>query len=307
MTRPAAPARPAVPAQPGPPARRTPPARRPRSFNTPSTGRTALRYLLLAVVLLLVIGPFLWQLSTSLKGPDEDVYTRSPSFIPEHPTFANYAKVADTIPVWTYAANSLVVAAIAIFGNVVGCTLAGYALAKLRFRGSRLVLGLFLATLVLPGEVTIVSQYVTVRSLGLADSLVGVALPGALAMLNVLLMRTAFAAVPPELDQAALVDGATVWQRLWHIGLPNVRGMLSVIVIFTFIGAWDDFLWPLIVLTDPQKYTLTVGLQYLNGTFSSNPRLIAAGTMIAFLPIVVVFGVCQRFFFKGVEEGAVKG
>ncbi|MFD9594515.1 carbohydrate ABC transporter permease [Kitasatospora sp. NPDC059973] len=313
MTRPATPTGPAqapatapVPA-PREPADRPAAARRARSFNSPSPAQTALRYLLLLVVLLLVIGPFLWQLSTSLKGPGEDVYTKHPSFFPQDLTFANYGKVADTIPVWTYAANSLVVAAIAIFGNVVGTTLAGYALAKLRFRGARLVFGLFLATLVLPGEVTIVSQYVTVRSLGLADSLTGVALPGAIAMLNVLLMRTAFAAVPPELDQAALVDGASVWQRLWHIGLPNVRGMLSVIVIFTFIGAWDDFLWPLIVLNDPQKYTLTVGLQYLNGTFSANPRLIAAGTMIAFLPIVVVFGVCQRFFFRGVEEGAVKG
>ncbi|WP_395297411.1 carbohydrate ABC transporter permease [Kitasatospora hibisci] len=284
-----------------------PPRRRSRTFGSATPARTALRYLLLLAVLLLVIGPFLWQLSTSLKSADEDVYTATPHFLPESPTLANYTKVADTIPVWTYAANSLVVAAIAILGNVVGCTLAGYALAKLRFRGARLVFGLFLATLILPGEATIVSQYVTVRSLGLADSLVGVALPGALAMLNVLLMRTAFAAVPPELDQAALVDGANVWQRLWHVGLPNVRGMLSVIVIFTFIGAWDDFLWPLIVLNDPQKYTLTVGLQYLNGTFSANPRLIAAGTMIAFLPIVLVFAVCQRFFFKGVEEGAVKG
>ncbi|WP_422724105.1 carbohydrate ABC transporter permease [Kitasatospora purpeofusca] len=280
---------------------------RSRSFNTASPAETALRYLLLLFVLLLVVGPFLWQLSTSLKGPTEDVWSATPRFLPDHPTFDNYLKVADTIPVWTYAANSLLVAAIAIFGNVVGCTLAGYALAKLRFRGVRLVFALLLATLVLPGEATVVSQYVTVRSLGLADTLTGVALPGALSMLNVLLMRTAFAAVPPELEQAALVDGANVRQRLWHIGLPNVRGMLSVIVIFTFIGAWDDFLWPLIVLNDPQKYTLTVGLQYLNGTFSANPRLIAAGTMIAFLPIVVVFAVCQRFFFKGVEEGAVKG
>ncbi|MFB7128948.1 carbohydrate ABC transporter permease [Kitasatospora sp. NPDC056273] len=283
------------------------PARRSRSFNTPSTAQTAARYLLLVLVLLLVIGPFLWQLSTSLKGPAEDVYTRTPSFLPDQPTLGNYGKVAEVIPVWTYALNSVIVAVVCITGNVVGCTLAGYALARLRFRGAKLVLGLFLATLILPGEVTIVSQYVLVRGLGLADTLAGVALPGSIAMLNVLLMRTAFAAVPAELDQAALVDGANVWQRLWHIGLPNVRGMLSVIVIFTFIGAWDDFLWPLIVLNDPQKYTLTVGLQYLNGTFAANPRLIAAGTMIAFLPIVVVFGVCQRFFFKGVEEGAVKG
>ncbi|MFB7359089.1 carbohydrate ABC transporter permease [Streptomyces gardneri] len=278
-----------------------------RGFGTPSTGEKAVRYLLLVLVLLITVGPFLWQLSTSLKGPGEDVYARTPSFLPSDLTFANYAKVADTVPVWTYAANSLVVAAIAVVGNAVGATLAGFALARLRFRGVRLVLGLFLATLVLPGEVTIVSQYVTVRSLGLTDTLTGVALPGAIAMLNVLLMRTAFAAVPPELDAAALVDGANAWQRLVHVGLPNVRGMLSVVVIFTFIGAWDDFLWPLIVLSDPGKYTLTVGLQYLNGTFSANPRVIAAGTMIAFLPIVAVFATLQRFFFRGVEEGAVKG
>ncbi|WP_329123590.1 carbohydrate ABC transporter permease [Streptomyces sp. NBC_01353] len=278
-----------------------------RGFGTPAPAAKAARYLLLTVVLLLTIGPFLWQLSTSLKGPGEDVYSRTPDFLPRDWTFSNYAQVADTIPVWTYAVNSLTVAAIAVAGNVVGATLAGYALSRLRFRGARLVLGLFLATLVLPGEVTIVSQYVTVRSMGLTDTLLGVALPGAIAMLNVLLMYTAFQAVPPELDAAALVDGASVWQRLIHVGLPNVRGMLSVVVIFTFIGAWDDFLWPLIVLNDPERYTLTVGLQYLDGTFTANPRLIAAGTMIAFLPIVAVFAALQRFFFKGVEEGAIKG
>ncbi|MFG3344281.1 carbohydrate ABC transporter permease [Streptomyces sp. NPDC048018] len=274
---------------------------------TPPVAEKAVRYLLLVLVLLLTIGPFLWQLSTSLKGPGEDVWSRTPAFLPEDPTLDNYARVADTVPVWTYAANSLTVAGIAVLGNVVGTTLSGFALARLRFRGARLALGLFVATLVLPGEVTIVSQYVTVRSLGLTDTLVGVALPGAIAMLNVLLMYTAFRAVPPELDAAALVDGANVRQRLVHVALPNVRGMLSVVVIFTFIAAWDDFLWPLIVLNDPQKYTLTVGLQYLDGTFSANPRLIAAGTMIAFLPIVAVFAVLQRFFFKGVEEGAIKG
>ncbi|WP_406864961.1 carbohydrate ABC transporter permease [Streptomyces sp. HUAS MG47] len=278
-----------------------------RGFGTPTPAGTATRYLLLLLVLLLTVGPFLWQLSTSLKGPGEDVYSRVPSFLPQDPTLSNYAQVAETIPVWAYAANSLTVAAVAVLGNAVGATLAGFALARLRFRGLRLVTGLFLATLVLPGEVTIVSQYVTIRSMGLTDTLTGVALPGALAMLNVLLMYTAFRAVPADLDAAALVDGANVWQRLIHVGLPNVRGMLSVVVIFTFIGAWDDFLWPLIVLNDPDRYTLTVGLQYLDGTFSANPRLIAAGTMIAFLPVVIVFASLQRFFFRGVEEGAIKG
>jgi multiple sugar transport system permease protein len=276
-------------------------------FNTISTREKAVRYALLLVVLALTISPFLWQLSTSLKSLDENIYTATPSFLPEHPTLDNYAGVADTIPVWSYALNSLTVAAIVVAGNLVGATLAGFALAKLRFRGAKLLFGLFLATLVLPGEVTIISQYVTVRGLGLADTLLGVALPGAIAMLNVLLMYTAFQAIPKEMDEAAVIDGATVWQRLRHIGLPNVRGMLSVVTIFSFIGAWDDFLWPLIVLNDPDNYTLTVGLQYLNGTFANNPRLIAAGTMISFLPIVILFATLQRFFFRGVAEGAIKG
>ncbi|WP_113703347.1 carbohydrate ABC transporter permease [Nonomuraea lactucae] len=280
---------------------------RPSGFATVTPREKALRYALLLLVLALTVSPFLWQLSTSLKGLGEDIFTRTPSFLPEQPTLGNYAEVARTIPVWAYAANSLIVAAIVVSGNAVGATLAGYALAKLRFRGAKLLLGAFLATLVLPGEVTIVSQYVTIRSMGLADTLLGVALPGAISMLNVLLMCTAFQAIPREMDEAAIIDGATAWQRLLHIGLPNVRGMLSVITIFAFIGAWDDFLWPLIVLNDPQNYTLTVGLQYLNGTFSANPRLIAAGTMISFLPIVVVFAALQRFFFRGVEEGAIKG
>ncbi|NRQ36581.1 carbohydrate ABC transporter permease [Nonomuraea sp. NN258] len=277
------------------------------ALNTISPGERAVRYALMALVLLITVSPFLWQLSTSLKSLDEDIYTSTPAFLPEHPTLDNYFKVADTIPVWAYAGNSLVVAAIVVTGNAVGATLAGYALARLRFRGAKLLIGAFVSTLVLPEEVTIISKYVIVRDLGLADTLPGVALPGAIGMLNVLLMRVAFLAIPAEMEEAAVIDGATTWQRLRHIGLPNVRGMLSVITIFAFIGAWDDFLWPLIVLTDPDNYTLTVGLQYLNGTFSANPRLIAAGTMISFLPIVVVFATLQRFFFKGVEEGAIKG
>jgi putative chitobiose transport system permease protein len=278
-----------------------------RGFNTVSPTEKVLRYALLLFVLVVTVGPFVWQLSTSLKGISEDVYTQTPSFIPRQPTLGNYAEVAKTIPVWSYVGNSVIVAILVVAGNAIGATLAGYALAKLRFRGSKLVLGLFLGTLILPGEVTIISQYVIVRDLGFANTLIGVALPGAISMLNVLLMRTAFQAIPADVEAAAIIDGATVWQRLVRIGLPNVRGMLSVIVIFSFIGAWDDFLWPLIVLTDPDKYTLTVGLEYLNGTFSSNPRLIAAGTMIAFLPIVAIFALLQRFFFKGVDAGAIKG
>lgn len=285
----------------------SPRIRRRSSWGQMSTRERVLRYVLLLVVLFITIGPFLWQLSTSLKGSGEDIYTSSPSFIPSQPTLDNYVKVADAIPVWVYIGNSLVVAAIDVIGNIVFATFAGFALARLRWKGRRYILGLFLATLVLPGEATIISQFVTVKDLGLADSLVGVALPGMIAALNVLLMYNAFRQIPEEIDQAAVMDGANAWQRLWSIALPAVQGTIAVIAIFAFIGAWDDFLWPLIVLQSPDKLTLTVGLQYLQGTFSKDQRLIAAGTMIAFIPIAVIFSVLQRFFFKGVEEGGVKG
>lgn len=277
------------------------------SFGTVSTGEKVARYVLLILMTFVAIGPFLWQFSTSLKGPLEDIYTSSLSLIPSQPTLENYAKVGEAIPVWRYIGNSLFVAALAVSGNVVFTTMAGFAIARLKFRGKAFAITCFMGVLILPGEATIVAQFVTVRNLGLSDTLLGVALPGMVGALNVLLMWNAFRVIPREIDEAAVVDGANVWQRLRHIHLPAVRGTLAVVAIFAFIGAWDDFLWPLIVLTTPDRFTLTIGLQYLAGTFSNNQRLIAAGTMIAFIPIAILFASLQRFFFKGVEEGGVKG
>lgn len=281
--------------------------RRSRSFGQMGRGEKITRYVLLIVVLFVTIGPFLWQLSTSLKGPGEDIYTANPSFIPTQPTIDNYSRVGSAIPVFLYIGNSLIVAAIDVIGNILFATLAGFAIARLQWRGRKFVLGLFLATLILPGEATIISQYLTIKDLGFADSLTGVALPGMISALNVLLMYNAFRQLPDEIDQAAIMDGANSWQRLRYIALPVVHGTIAVVAIFAFIGAWDDFLWPLIVLQSPDKLTLTVGLQYLRGTFSTDQRLIAAGTMIAFIPIAVIFSLLQRFFFKGIEEGGVKG
>lgn len=286
-----------------PPPRR----RRARGFGSMSLGEKIGRYVLLVFVLFICIGPFLWQLSTSLKSRSEDIYTRVPQLWPSEPTISNYTRVMEAIPVWSFIGNSLFVAVLAVAGNVIFSTLAGFALARLRFRGAKVALGLFLATLILPGEATIIANFVTIRSFGLADSLLGVALPGMIAALNVLLMYNAFRQLPAEVDEAAVIDGATAFQRFWNIAMPSVRGTVAVIAIFSFIGAWDDFLWPLIVLTSPDNFTLTIGLQYLSGTFSNDQRMIAAGSMIAFVPIAIVFAVLQRHFFKGVEEGGVKG
>lgn len=272
-----------------------------------STRTAAWRYLALTVIGLVSVLPLVWELATSLKSRGEDVYGQGLSLIPQHPTFENYHRVADVVPLLSFARNSLFVAALVVLGNIVGATVAGFALAKLPFRGRTVVVGLFLATLVLPVEAAIVSQYQIIVNLGLSNSLMGVALPGLIGPINVLLMSNAFNAIPKELDLAAISDGANAWQRFRYIGLPSVTGTLAIVVILTFIGAWDDFLWPLLVLQEPDRLTLTVGLAYLHGQFSSDPRLVAAGAMIVLIPILALFSVVQRYFFRGVGEGAVKG
>ncbi|MEU4211665.1 carbohydrate ABC transporter permease [Streptomyces sp. NPDC026206] len=267
----------------------------------------ALRYVLMLAVLAVTVGPFLWQLSTSLKGTTEDIYTSPPRFLPRHPTLRNYAEVADIIPVWDYALNSLKVAVASVLTNLVGASMAGYALARLRFRGRRVAGLAFVMALLVPLEAIVIAQFTMVRDLHLNNTLTAVVLPGAVGALNVLLMRNAFGAVPYEIEEAAVIDGANVWQRFTRIALPSVRGTLAVVAIFAFMGAWDDFLWPLIVLSDSDNFTLTVGLNFLHGTFAQNPRLVAAGTVIAVAPLIVMFACLQRYFFRGVGEGAVKG
>ncbi|MEU7136369.1 carbohydrate ABC transporter permease [Streptomyces sp. NPDC046261] len=267
----------------------------------------ALRYILMLLVLAVAVGPFLWQLSTSLKGTTEDIYTSPPRFLPAHPTLRNYAEVAEIIPVWDYALNSLKVALASVLTNLAGASMAGYALARLRFRGRKAAGIAFVAALLVPLESIVIAQFTMVRDLHLNNTLTAVVLPGAVGALNVLLMRNAFAAVPYEIEEAAVIDGANAWQRFTRIALPSVRGTLAVVAIFAFMGAWDDFLWPLIVLSDSDKFTLTVGLNFLHGTFAQNPRLVAAGTVIAVAPLVVMFACLQRYFFRGAGEGAVKG
>ncbi|MQY33918.1 hypothetical protein SRB17_18840 [Streptomyces sp. RB17] len=270
-------------------------------------GELVWRYLLLLAVLALTVGPFLWQLSTSLKGPTEDIYSSPPGFLPAHPTLHNYTRVAGTIPVWDYALNSLKVATANVVTNCVGSALAGYALARLRFCGRKVITLVFVLAMLVPVEGIVIAQFTTMRELGLNNTLIGVVLPGAIGAMNVLLMRNAFRNLSYEIEEAAYVDGANVWQRFLRVALPSVKGTLAVVAIFAFMGAWDDFLWPLIVLSDPSKFTLTIGLNYLHGTFANDERIVAAGTVIAVAPLIALFACLQRYFFRGVGEGAVKG
>ncbi|MFD7987226.1 carbohydrate ABC transporter permease [Kitasatospora indigofera] len=285
----------------------------PRAVPVPTARRLragaglAVRYLLLLAVLAVTVGPFLWQVSTSLKGNGERVFGYPPQLLPAHPTLHHYAEVLDTVPVLKYAGNSLLVAAGSVLTNCLLGSMAGYALARMRFRGRAVAAGVFLATMIIPFESIMVSEFLVARSLHLTDTLLGVMLPGAASGLSVMLMRNAFRRLPAEIEEAAVLDGAGEWQRFWRIALPSVRGTLAAVAIFSFVFSWDDFLWPLVSLSDQSKYTLTVGIQYLSGTFTNDQRVIAAGTMMAVVPLLVLFFALQRFFFRGVGEGAVKG
>ncbi|HJB09500.1 MAG TPA: carbohydrate ABC transporter permease [Candidatus Brachybacterium merdavium] len=268
---------------------------------------TIARYIALVVMLIVLAGPLLWQLSLSLKGPDDDLYRRPPQLIPSDPTLGNFADVIDRIPVLAFVANSFIVAAIVIGGNIVLATAAGFALARLRWKLRPVATAVFVAAMLVPLEAIIIAQFLLVRSMGLTDTLLGVALPMLVTPLNVLLMRNAFLGIPDEMEEAAVVDGANAWQRFWRICVPQVKGVISVVAIFAFVGSWNDFLWPLIILTSEQNYTLTVGLNYLRGTFYDDPRLIAAGTIIALIPILALFVAMQRYFMRGLEQGGIKG
>ncbi len=265
-----------------------------------------IQYLVLILVFILLVGPFVWELSLSFKGKGDNVYAVPPYIIPKTPTWDNYISVFRQVPVFRYMLNTVIVAILSIGGNVIFSTMAGYALGRLKWRGRNMLFTIFMGTMVIPVEGVVISQFLIVRSVGLQNTLLAVALPGMVGAVNILLMTNAFKGIPDELEEAAEVDGANLWQRFYRICVPQVKGTMTVVGIFAFVGAWNDFLWPLIVISDESNYTLTLGMNRLKGMFVSDPRLIAAGALVSLIPILVFFACFQRYFFRGLEQGGIK-
>lgn len=266
-----------------------------------------LRYAILTGILAISVGPLLWQLSSSLKGPGEALFGTEATLLPHDPSFAAYATVFEQVPMALYIRNSLIMCLLTVASQVVFPTLAGYMLSRRQWRGRTVFYWLLIVSMMFPFESIMVSLYMQIRDLGLVNSFVGVWLPGAIAAVNVLIMRATFAAVPDEVEEAAMLDGAGEWRRFVRIYLPAARGSLVVVVINSFIAAWDDFLWPFIVLRSEELYTLSLGLARLSASsLSFDPRVLMAGSVIAIVPIMVLFIALQKHFFKGVESGAIK-
>ncbi len=270
-------------------------------------------HFILILTSLLSIFPFIWLISTSLKGSGENIFAYPPQIMPHDFTFANYIGVWKKVDFMAYFINSMIVAGATVFLNLLLSSLAAYPLARMEFAGKKFSFFAILATIMIPFQAIMLPVYLITIKLNLIDSVnnfmgyLGLILPFAVNAFGIFLMRQAFLTIPKEMEEAAIVDGCNVFQLFFKILLPMVKPSLAVLAIFTFIGSWGEFLWPSIVLTKECMYTLPVGVNNLQGMFSSNWRFIAAGSILSTIPILIFFLAMQRYFISGENEGAIKG
>lgn len=271
------------------------------------TFQTALWYLVLCTVALVTVFPFVWVFFTSLKGPQDAVYSVPPQLIPHDFTFENYLRVWRQLPVLRFFLNSLLVTGVVVVVNLAFTALAAYPFAKMKFPGRDLIFYLLLATFIVPPQLTYIPSFVlAVRVFHFYDTLLALILPGLATVFNIFLLRQAFRTVPDDLIDAARIDGAGELRIWWSILLPVVKPSLATVAIITFVTQWNDFFWPSLMLHTRDRMTLQVGLVALQGMFTSDLRGMAAGVVMTIIPILIVFVTLQRQFVRGLT-GAVKG
>jgi putative chitobiose transport system permease protein len=251
--------------------------------------------------------PLLWLVSTSLKGSAENIFASPPALLPLQPSLEAYTRLFMSSPMGTYLLNSTLVSALAVLCNLVFCSLAAYPLARLRFAGRGLVLALVVATILIPFQVVMIPLYLLMVQLGLRNTLAALVIPQAATAFGIFLLRQSFVGVPVELEEAARCDGCTPMGEWWNVMLPAARADLITLAMFVFIGTWSDFLWPLVILDDPALYTLPLGLQQLSSSFSLDWRLVAAGSVVSIVPVLVLFIALQRQILPSASGDAVKG
>ncbi|HGY5532140.1 MAG: carbohydrate ABC transporter permease [Prochlorococcus sp.] len=256
---------------------------------------------------LVVLVPLLWLVSTSLKGPAEDIFTSPPALLPAEPSMAAYWQLFAENPLGSYLFNSTVVSFLAVVANLLFCSLAAYPLARMRFAGRGLVLAVVVATILIPFQVVMIPLYLLMVQLGLRNTLIALVIPQAATAFGLYLLRQSFLAVPGELEDAARIDGCNRLGAWWNVMIPAARADLITLAMFVFIGTWSDFLWPLVILDDPSLYTLPLGLQQLASSFSLDWRIVAAGSVVSILPVLALFILLQRFILPSATGDAVKG
>ncbi len=268
----------------------------------------ALLLVLLIFIGLLILIPLIWMLSTSFK-PKSQWFLPEIHWIPKTFTWENYAKILnnDTLPIVRWFANSLFLSTTITVLVLIVDALAAYAYARLEFRGRRALFALLLATLFLPGIMFLVPNFLTVARLGWLNNYLGVITPALAGVFGVFFMRQFFESLPKELEEAAQIDGATQFQTFTKIALPLAKPALATLGIITFLGAWNDFLWPLLILKDRLLLTLPPGLRTLQGAYTSEYGQMMAGAAITAVPILLLYILLLRYIVESVQTTGLKG
>lgn len=266
--------------------------------------RRAAHYALLIGLALFCMYPFWWTLILALSSRG-NVFQFPPPLLPQGLSLQNFVQVFQVIDVATFYKNSIIITAVTVAATLLVSALAAYPIARFRFPGRNIVFYSIIATLILPSEVNFLVNFLTLAKLGLTDTYAGVVLPNIAGALDIFLMKQAFEEVPQDLIDAARMDGAGEWHIFWKIMLPLSLPAIGALSILTTVTAWNQYIWPAIVMRQPENFPLSVGVLYLSGTFMSNTRIVAAGAVLTILPTLAVFLLTQRYFMRGFD-GAVK-
>ena len=266
---------------------------------------TIVNGLLLALAALSLF-PLLWMLSVSFMQPGAASHF-PPPLLPADPTLHNYRELFVRAGMGRYFANSLMVSIAVTLVSVLLNTMAGYAFAKLQFAGREKVFRSLLAVMVIPGQVAMMPLFLLLKQMGLVNTYAGAMVPGLAGVFGIFLVRQYARSIPDELLEAARIDGAGEWRIFFRIVLPMLKPVLVTLAIFTFMAAWNDFMWPLIVLTDQEHYTLPVALASLSREHIMDVEMMMAGAVVTVIPVLLLFLLLQRYYIQGLLLGSVKG
>ena len=264
-------------------------------------------YLPMLLALLIVVLPLLWMVISSFK-PVAEIVTTTPTFLPEEPTIENYGQVAERVPLGRVFFNSILTTAVGSFIKVLLAITTAYALVFINVRFKNVIFLGILVALMVPPEVAILPNYLTISALGGRNTLWGIILPGLGTAFGTFLLRQQFKTVPYALVEAAELDGAGHWKRLWTVLVPVTMPTIATVSLVTIVNEWNNFLWPLIIVDSADKMTLPVGLNLLNSIESSTGSygILMAGAVLVIIPVLIIFAALQRYIVAGLTQGAVK-
>jgi multiple sugar transport system permease protein len=262
-------------------------------------------HLVLFPLAVLMLVPMIWMVVTSLETLKETQLT--PVLVPRSLRWQNYQQVLQLSQFPRWFVNTVIVTVVVVVGNLVFCSLAGYAFARLRFFGRDVVFILVLATLMVPFQVVMIPTFIIVRKLGMVDTLGALIVPNLAGAFGIFMLRQFFRTLPIELEEAARIDGASRLGVLFKIVLPLSGPVLATLAVITFLWTWNDFLWPLITIYSPGHYTLQLGLLTFQGAHKSNTNLLMAANMMSMVPVLVLFFAAQRYFIRGIATTGLKG